>query len=152
MKPELDQWKPGEYNGTFRGNNLAFVTSTVAMREYWANDDLAKEVTRKGTVVEYRFKQMARAYQDAGIEAEERGRGLMRGLDIVDGELADELVTECFEQGLVIETCGPAGQVVKCLCPLLITDDELNKGLDILEAAVQKQLKTLAAKQAKKTA
>lgn len=152
MKPELDQWKPGEYNGTFRGNNLAFVTSTVAMREYWANDDLAKEVTRKGTIVEYRFKQMARAYQDAGIEAEERGRGLMRGLDIVDGELADELVTECFEQGLVIETCGPAGQVVKCLCPLLITDDELNKGLDILEAAVQKQLKTLAAKQAKKTA
>ena len=152
MKPELDQWKPGEYNGTFRGNNLAFVTSTVAMREYWANDDLAKEVTRKGTVVEYRFKQMARAYQDAGIEAEERGRGLMRGLDIVDGELADELVTECFEQGLVIETCGPAGQVIKCLCPLLITDDELNKGLDILEAAVQKQLKTLAAKQAKKTA
>ena len=152
MKPELDQWKPGEYNGTFRGNNLAFVTSTVAMREYWANDDLAKEVTRKGTIVEYRFKQLARAYQEVGIEAEERGRGLMRGLDIVDGELADELVTECFEQGLVIETCGPAGQVVKCLCPLLITDDELNKGLDILEAAVQKQLKTLAAKQAKKTA
>ncbi len=152
MKPELDQWKPGEYNGTFRGNNLAFVTSTVAMREYWANDDLAKEVTRKGTIVEYRFKQLARAYQEVGIEAEERGRGLMRGLDIVDGELADELVTECFEQGLVIETCGPDGQVVKCLCPLLITDDELNKGLDILEAAVQKQLKTLAAKQAKKTA
>src|SRR5690554_1005917 len=52
MKPELDQWKPGEYNGTFRGNNLAFVTSTVAMREYWTNDDLAKEVTRKGTIVE----------------------------------------------------------------------------------------------------
>ena len=122
------------------------------MREYWANDNLAKEVTRKGTIVEYRFKQLARAYQEVGIEAEERGRGLMRGLDIVDGELADELVTECFEQGLVIETCGPDGQVVKCLCPLLITDDELNKGLDILEAAVQKQLKTLAAKQAKKTA
>ncbi|GLR64985.1 diaminobutyrate--2-oxoglutarate transaminase [Marinospirillum insulare] len=146
MKPELDQWKPGEYNGTFRGNNLAFVTSTVAMREYWANDDLAKEVTRKGTVVEYRFKQLARMYQDAGIEAEERGRGLMRGLDIVKGDLADELVAECFEQGLVIETCGPDGQVVKCLCPLLITDDELNKGLDILEAAVEKQLKALAAK------
>lgn len=146
MKPELDQWKPGEYNGTFRGNNLAFVTSTVAMREYWANDDLAKEVTRKGTIVEYRFKQLARAYQEVGIEAEERGRGLMRGLDIVDGKLADELVTECFEQGLVIETCGPDGQVVKCLCPLLITDDELNAGLDILEAAVTRQIKKMATK------
>lgn len=152
MKPELDQWKPGEYNGTFRGNNLAFVTSTIAMREYWANDDLAKEVTRKGTVVEYRFKQLARAYQEVGIEAEERGRGLMRGLDIVDGDLADAVVTDCFEQGLIIETCGPAGQVIKCLCPLLITDDELNAGLDILEAAVKRQTEKLAADQVKKTA
>jgi len=152
MKPELDQWKPGEYNGTFRGNNLAFVTSTIAMREYWANDELAKDVTRKGTIVEYRFKQLARAYQEMGIEAEERGRGLMRGLDIIDGDLANDLVAECFEQGLVIETCGPAGQVIKCLCPLLITDDELNRGLDILEAAVQKQLEALSVKQTKKTA
>lgn len=148
MKPELDQWKPGEYNGTFRGNSLAFITSTVAMREYWANDDLAKEVTRKGTVVEYRFKQLARIYQDAGIEAEERGRGLMRGLDVVDGDLADEIIADCFEHGLIIESCGPAGQVVKCLCPLLITDDELNAGLDILEAAVERQVKKIVAAKA----
>jgi len=146
MKPELDQWKPGEYNGTFRGNSLAFITSTVAMREYWTNDELAKEVTRKGTVVEYRFKQLARAYQEVGIEAEERGRGLMRGLDIVKGDLADEIIADCFANGLIIESCGPDGQVVKCLCPLLITDDELNAGLDILEAAVTRQVKKLAAK------
>lgn len=152
MKRELDQWKPGEYNGTFRGNNLAFVTSTVAMREYWSNDDLAKEVTRKGTVVEYRFKQMARMFQDVGIDASERGRGLMRGLDILDGDLADEIVAECFKNGLVIETCGHAGQVVKCLCPLLITDDELNRGLDILEQAVKVSLDKIRAQQSKKSA
>lgn len=152
MKPELDQWKPGEYNGTFRGNNLAFVTSTVAMREYWSNDDLAKEVTRKGTVVEYRFKQLARLFQAVDIAAEERGRGLMRGLDIVNGDLADAIITDCFENGLVIETCGPDGQVIKCLCPLLITDDELNKGLDILEAAVKRQLEHFTSNQIKKTA
>lgn len=152
MKRELDQWKPGEYNGTFRGNNLAFVTSTVAMREYWSNDDLAKEVTRKGTVVEYRFKQLARLFQDVGIDASERGRGLMRGLDILDGDLADEIVAECFKNGLVIETCGHAGQVVKCLCPLLITDDELNRGLDILEQAVKVSLDKIRAQQSKKSA
>lgn len=152
MKPELDQWKPGEYNGTFRGNNLAFVTSTVAMREYWSNDNLAKEVTRKGTVVEYRFKQMARLFQDVGIDAGERGRGLMRGLDILDGGLADEIVAECFRNGLVIETCGHAGQVVKCLCPLLITDDELHRGLDILERAVNVSLDKIRAEQSRKSA
>lgn len=137
MRRDLDQWKPGEYNGTFRGNNLAFVTSVAAMREYWTNDHLEKEVTRKGKIVEYRFKQMARVCQEAGIQAEERGRGLMRGLDIVDGELADEIVAQCFEKGLVIETCGPSGQVLKCLCSLLITDDELNQGLDILESCLR---------------
>lgn len=143
MKPELDQWKPGEYNGTFRGNNLAFLTSTLAMREYWTTDKLSKEVSRKGKIVEYRFKQMAREYQELGILATERGRGLMRGLDLVEGELADALVAECFNQGLIIETSGPEGQVIKCLCPLLITDEELNTGLDILAAAVTKQIAQL---------
>ncbi|SFX50293.1 diaminobutyrate--2-oxoglutarate transaminase [Marinospirillum alkaliphilum] len=152
MKPELDQWKPGEYNGTFRGNNLAFVTATTAMREYWRNDDLARDVTRKGKIVEHRFKQLARAYQAAGIEASERGRGLMRGLDILQGDLADEIVADCFENGLVIETSGPEGQVVKCLCPLLISDDELNKGLDILEQAVKRQLDRLNSNQTRKSA
>lgn len=141
MKPELDLWKPGEYNGTFRGNNLAFVTSTAAMREYWANDQLSKEVERKGKQVEYRFKELARACQAAGIQqAEQRGRGLMQGLDVVSGQLAEAITKECFEQGLVIETSGPEGQVIKCLCPLLITDEQLTRGLAILAAAVEKQL------------
>lgn len=145
MRRDLDQWKPGEYNGTFRGNNLAFVTSTAAMREYWTNDTLAKDVQRKGKIVEHRFKQMARKCQEAGIEqAEERGRGLMRGLDVVDGDLADRIVETCFENGLIIETCGHSGQVVKCLCSLLITDDELNQGLDTVEKALDKELAKLA--------
>lgn len=144
MKPELDQWKPGEYNGTFRGNNLAFVTSTAAMREYWTNDQLSKEVERKGKQVEYRFKELARACKAAGIKAaEQRGRGLMQGLDVVSGELADAITSECFEQGLVIETSGPDGEVIKCLCPLLITDEQLERGLDILAKAVTNQLTKL---------
>ena len=83
---------------------------------------------------------MARLCQDAGIQAEERGRGLMRGLDVVDGDLADRIVATCFEEGLVIETCGHSGQVVKCLCSLLITDEELNQGLDIVEKALKAEL------------
>ena len=42
---------------------------------------------------------------------------------------------KCFERGLVIETAGPDGEVVKCLCPLIITEAELNQGLDWLEEA-----------------
>ena len=59
MRPELDQWQPGEHTGTFRGNNLAFVGATKAL-EYWENDDLANAVrhppslTRRPTGSSYR--------------------------------------------------------------------------------------------------
>ena len=38
IKPEHDLWEPGEHNGTFRGNNLAFVTAKKAIEEYWLNE------------------------------------------------------------------------------------------------------------------
>src|SRR5690606_10253068 len=38
MKPALDQWAPGEHNGTFRGNNHAFITAKAAIDTYWADD------------------------------------------------------------------------------------------------------------------
>lgn len=137
MKPELDQWKPGEYNGTFRGNNLAFVTATAALNTYWRDDQFQNEVMRKGALVADRFAQMAAQARASGIDAAtSRGRGLMQGVDLVDGDLADQVVQRCFELGLVIETCGPAGQVIKCLCPLTITDEELQQGLDLLQQAL----------------
>ena len=46
MKPAHDQWSPGEHNGTFRGNNLAFVTATVALRKFWHDDALTHDVAR----------------------------------------------------------------------------------------------------------
>ncbi|MEX0707395.1 MAG: diaminobutyrate--2-oxoglutarate transaminase, partial [Woeseia sp.] len=50
MRPELDQWRPGEHTGTFRGNNLGFVAATEALK-YWENDDLAQAVTHKGEIM-----------------------------------------------------------------------------------------------------
>lgn len=47
IKPELDQWKPGEHNGTFRGNNLAFVTAKAAIENYWADDEFSKRSSVK---------------------------------------------------------------------------------------------------------
>ncbi|ODC03383.1 diaminobutyrate--2-oxoglutarate transaminase [Terasakiispira papahanaumokuakeensis] len=138
MRPELDQWKPGQYNGTFRGHNLAFVTAAAAIREYWQDDALANEITRKGMLVEQRFKKLSHLLAEVGIKTSTRGRGLMRGLAFPNGEMADSITSECFENGLVIETSGPEGEVVKCLCPLTITEEELTQGLDIVSRAVEK--------------
>ncbi|WP_104204204.1 diaminobutyrate--2-oxoglutarate transaminase [Billgrantia saliphila] len=137
MRPDLDKWKPGQYNGTFRGFNLAFATATAAMRQYWRDDTFERDVLRKGRVVEDRFKKIAAWISERGTPATERGRGLMRGIDVGNGELADKITAKAFEKGLVIETSGQASEVVKCLCPLTIPDEDLLQGLDILEESVK---------------
>ncbi|MDX1465647.1 MAG: diaminobutyrate--2-oxoglutarate transaminase [Halomonas sp.] len=140
MRPELDVWKPGQYNGTFRGFALAFTTAAAALREYWADDAFEKEVARKGEVVAKRFQKIAGMLNELGFEATERGRGLMRGIDVGSGDVADKITHKAFENGLVIETSGQDGEVVKCLCPLTITDEELARGLDILETSAREAL------------
>lgn len=140
VRPELDVWKPGQYNGTFRGFALAFTTAAAALRQYWSDDALAQEVARKGEVVAKRFQKIAAMIRELGIEASERGRGLMRGIDVGSGDVADRITHQAFENGLVIETSGQDGEVVKCLCPLTITDEELEKGLDILETSTRQAL------------
>ncbi|GAB2711811.1 diaminobutyrate--2-oxoglutarate transaminase [Halomonas garicola] len=137
MRPELDQWEPGQYNGTFRGFNLAMITAAAAIKQYWSDDTLEKDVQRKGKIVEERFQKLASQLTDAGMPASERGRGLMRGIDVESGDIADKISGKAFEHGLIIETSGQDGEVVKCLCPLTITDEELEKGLSILETAVK---------------
>ncbi|MBF7052448.1 diaminobutyrate--2-oxoglutarate transaminase [Halomonas sp. KAO] len=140
MRPELDVWKPGQYNGTFRGFALAFTTAAAAIENYWSDDSFAKEVQRKGEVVSERFAKIAAWISEQGIEASERGRGLMRGIDVGSGEIADKITHQAFENGLVIETSGQDGEVVKCLCPLTISDEDLQKGLDILEQSAKQAL------------
>jgi len=140
MRPELDKWKPGQYNGTFRGFNMAFVTATAALRHFWSDDTFERDIQRKGRIVEERFAKIAASLTEMGYPASERGRGLMRGIDVRDGDVADKITAKAFENGLIIETAGQAGQVVKCLCPLVISDEDLLEGLDILERSVKEAL------------
>ena len=134
LKPEHDVWNPGEHNGTFRGNNLAFVTAAEAL-SYWRDDELSRQVEAKAALVSRRLGEMAASHSD--LEATVRGRGLIQGIAFADPELADRISEACFERGLVIETAGPRGEVVKLLPPLVITEEELTRGLDVLEEAVE---------------
>jgi diaminobutyrate-2-oxoglutarate transaminase len=144
LKPELDQWKPGEHNGTFRGNNLAFVTATVTLEHYWRDDRFSREVKRKGQIVRNRLEKIV-SEDHRGILSV-RGRGMIQALDCKVGELANEITSAAFEKGLILETSGSMGQVVKCLIPLTITDEQINKGLSILEESVIEVLGTISEK------
>lgn len=135
LKPELDQWKPGEHNGTFRGNNLAFVTAKAALEHYWADRNFELEIQNKGQIISQRLHEIARMYGEGNFYVS--GRGMMQGLNCIDGDLANKITQEAFKNGLIIETSGADGQVIKTLCPLVITEENLRKGLDIIEAAVK---------------
>src|SRR5262249_30700732 len=115
LRPDIDQWAPGEHNGTFRGHNLAFVTATAAL-DYWRTPELAREVSVKGGIVAERLWEMSLVRP--GLNAEVRGRGLMQGIDLGDGGLATEVARRAFDAGLIIETSGTADRVLKLLPPL----------------------------------
>ncbi|UZJ44921.1 diaminobutyrate--2-oxoglutarate transaminase [Marinimicrobium sp. C6131] len=143
MRPELDQWSPGEHTGTFRGNNLAFVASTQAL-SYWDNDDMGKVVEYKGNIIEEELKKMAADFPE--LEPQVRGVGMVWGLELAAG-MANEASHEAFTRGLVMETAGADDQVLKFLPSLLIEEDILREGLQIvrdsLAALVEKQRKMI---------
>lgn len=133
LKPELDVWEPGEHNGTFRGHNPAFVTGAAAL-SFWEDGALSEAVERKGEHAADWLRAIASRHPEAGARV--RGRGLILGLAFEDPAVAPAVSAECFRRGLVIETSGARGEVVKLLPPLTIGDEELDEGLGILEASV----------------
>ncbi|MFM1721979.1 MULTISPECIES: diaminobutyrate--2-oxoglutarate transaminase [Rhodococcus] len=134
FKPELDLWAPGEHNGTFRGNNPAFVTATAALDHYWADDALHKSTLAKGERISQIFSNLAQTFD--GVST--RGRGMVQGLVFADPGMAVKVCGIAFDEGLLAETSGPSDEVVKLLPPLTITEAELDHGLSILAEATAK--------------
>ncbi len=138
FKPDLDQWKPGEHTGTFRGNNLAFVASKISLENYWQNEDLSNAVKYKEKILKQTLEKIAQKYKEE-YEIKIRGRGLAYGFEVKnDKSIANELSSYCFEENLIIETCGSDSQVVKFLPPLVIDEEILKEGLLRFEKAVDK--------------
>ncbi len=134
IEPERDLWAPGEHGGNFRGNDPAMVTATAAIDYFWESDELATSVIAKGALVEQRLRSILASHPE--IDGAVRGRGLVWGLDLRRGALADAVAQACFERHLILETCGPDHNVLKLLPPLTIPEDALGSGLDVIAEAV----------------
>lgn len=134
LKPELDVWEPGEHNGTFRGISAGFATATATIREYWTDDAFTQSIQAKAETVAQRFQSFVE--MTPGLTIAAKGRGMARGIEMASGELADAVCEEAFTNGLLVETAGSEGEVVKLLAALTIPEDVLATGLDILESAI----------------
>jgi diaminobutyrate-2-oxoglutarate transaminase len=134
LKPELDIWQPGEHNGTFRGNNHAFVTATKAITTYWANGEFEQHIDQRANQVNTAIQRNLRRYPSLFIRG--KGRGLMQGIECKSSSISTAIARICFDKGMVIETAGPDDEIVKFFCPLTISESELEQGLHIFEQAV----------------
>ncbi len=134
MRPELDQWKPGEHTGTFRGNNLAFIAAATALETYWKDEELCTTVRAKGDLMENKLNEIAGKYP--GMKMTARGRGMMWGLEIPEPGIAGEISRLAFRAGLIIELSGAEDQVVKFLPPLVIEEETLREGIDIVDRCI----------------
>ena len=132
FRPELDVWEPGEHNGTFRGNNPAFVTATAALNTYWADDKLEEQTSAHAQIIEAALRDTAAHHSGSAY----RGRGMVWGLELSDPLHAGRAARRAFDLGLLVETSGVHDQVLKLLPPLIITTDELDEGLRTAQRAV----------------
>ncbi|QLE40500.1 diaminobutyrate--2-oxoglutarate transaminase [Nostoc sp. C052] len=132
IKPDLDIWKPGEHNGTFRGNQLAFIGATAAL-EYRESSNLEQEVKNKEFFLKnFLTQEIASISERIAV----RGIGMIWGIDVKDfggNSLAKSITSRCFELGLIVELAGRNDTVIKILPPLVIDMSTLQKGCSIIK-------------------
>ncbi len=138
IRPEIDQWKPGEHTGTFRGNNLAFVAATEALRR-WETPALSEAVAARGRELSTALDGLALEFPSAIRQI--RGTGLIWGLEFKETAACQAVAREAFARGLIIETCGSERNVLKFLPPLVIDAATLAAGLDRLREAMRSTLR-----------
>ncbi|HJC83117.1 MAG TPA: aspartate aminotransferase family protein [Candidatus Anaerostipes avicola] len=132
----------GTIGGTYCGNALSCAAALKTI-ELMEKNHLAERAQEIGKKVMDRYEKMKEKYEPVG---DVRGLGAMIGMEFVkdkktkepDPQFVKDLVQECVQHGLMIESAGVYGNVIRFLAPLVITDEQLEAGLDILENAVGK--------------
>lgn len=138
FKRDLDVFNPGEHNGTFRGCQLSMVAGLAAL-EMTVKQDIPAQVKAKEKIVkEYLEKEVKPLLKD---DMEIRGIGLTWGIEFNDGKLARAVLDRCFEKKLIIELAGSNDSVLKIMPSLVIEDELLLKGLDIVKESIKEILK-----------
>ena len=140
---DLDVLEPGQHNGTFRGNQLAFVTAA-------ANLDLLDDPQLRAGVLtrsEYLTCSLAGQLSRLGVDAPVRGRGLIIGVDLraFGRDLGSRVVQGCLKRGVIVEAAGRHDTVVKMLPPFNVDVADIDRAVTAFGAALESELATSAA-------
>lgn len=136
----MDAPVPGGLGGTFAGNPVS-CTAALAVLDAFDQENLSARANQLGN----RFSARANKWKDHWeLVGDVRGLGAMQAIELVRSregrEPADtetkQIVQYCYEHGLVVLSAGTFGNVVRLLMPLVISDEQFDEGLDVLEAAI----------------
>jgi 4-aminobutyrate aminotransferase-like enzyme len=136
----MDAPHPGGLGGTFGGNPVACAAALAVLDEV-ATDDFRAHADELGAHIRRKLDELATRVDQIG---DVRGIGPMLALELVTdratkepgAELTTRTTAAARERGLILLSCGTLGNVIRILVPLVITDDDLARGLEILEESL----------------
>ena len=136
----MEKWTPGSHGGTYGGNAIA-AAAAVATIQTIREERLVENAQARGTQLMDGLRRLQARYP--GI-ADVRGLGLMIGVEFRDADgkpdtsTAKAVQKACFEERLLLLTCGPWDNTIRWIPPLIVTEEQIDVGLQIFERALQK--------------
>ncbi len=132
----------GTIGGTYIGSPICCVASSATI-QFMKDNDLNQRAVHIGKIITDRMEHLQEEFPVIG---DVRGIGAMIGVEFVYDndpgkpatELCDKIVKGCAAEGLILLSAGTYKNVIRILSPLVITDEQLNQGLDILENQIRK--------------
>jgi len=132
----MDAVHPWGLGGTYGGNPVA-CAAALAVLEVFEEENMLAKSAALGEKLKSRFDSWQKKFD---LVASVRGMGAMLGLELTKGpggepaaDEAKQLTAACLEKGLVLLSCGTFGNIIRVLAPFVITDEQLERGLSILE-------------------
>lgn len=137
----MDKAAKGTIGGTYIGNPIACAAS-LATIQYMEEIQINEKAKRIGGLIMSRFQAMKQKFDAIG---DVRGLGAMCAMEFVknndphqaDHDLCDRLITACAKKNLIVISAGVHKNVLRILAPLVISEELLNKGLDIIESELE---------------
>jgi 4-aminobutyrate aminotransferase len=134
----MEAWIPGSHGGTYGGNAVSCAAAAATIRVL-REEELVENSARMGKFLLAGLRTIQK--KNPGI-GDVRGLGLMVAVEFTtaqgepDTEAAKAVRVKCLERGLMLLTCGPYGNVVRWIPPLIVTQQQIDKALDIFEESL----------------
>lgn len=141
----MDAAAPGTLGGTYIGNPVC-CAAAIATIQFMKDQNLNQRAIEIGEIISKRFYKLQSEHSEIG---DVRGLGAMTGIEFVldndprrpNGDLCLAILKGCAEKGLILVGAGTFKNVIRILSPLVITNEQLDKGLNILEEVIKNSIK-----------